>query len=154
MSLPPWPEMEVVSVPGDVHRAPLRLDASDYGYAGSGEVLPVTFTGLHCGTDPVKIALWVAGVFPVTFTGLHCGWSSVVDTYWGSYVFPVTFTGLHLRRLGRAEPQLAALATSLNAWLRHLALHGDLAKAEPKALRYRLHSTPARHVVHARRRTC
>jgi hypothetical protein len=49
--------------------------------------------------------------------------------------------------------QLAALACTLNAWLRHLALHGALAKAEPKALRYRLLGAPARHVVHARRRT-
>lgn len=49
--------------------------------------------------------------------------------------------------------QLAALACTLNAWLRHLALDGALAKAEPKALRYRLLGAPARHVVHARRRT-
>jgi len=49
--------------------------------------------------------------------------------------------------------QLAGLACTLNAWLRHLALHGNLAKAEPKALRYRLLGAPARHVVHARRRT-
>jgi hypothetical protein len=49
--------------------------------------------------------------------------------------------------------QLAALACTLNAWLRHLALHGALAKAEPKKLRYRLLGAPARHVVHARRRT-
>jgi RecB family exonuclease len=28
--------------------------------------------------------------------------------------------------------QLAALATSLNAWLRHISLDGDLAHAEPK----------------------
>ena len=49
--------------------------------------------------------------------------------------------------------QLAALACTLNAWLRHLALHGALAKAEPKALRYRLLGAPARHVVHARRRS-
>lgn len=50
--------------------------------------------------------------------------------------------------------QLAALACTLNAWLlRHLALHADLAKAEPKALRYRLLGAPTRHVVHARRRT-
>ncbi len=48
--------------------------------------------------------------------------------------------------------QLAALATTLNAWLRHIALDGDLAKAEPKALRYRLLGAPARHVVHARTR--
>lgn len=48
--------------------------------------------------------------------------------------------------------QLAALAASLNAWLRHLALDGDLARAEPKALRYRLLGAPARHVTHARQR--
>lgn len=48
--------------------------------------------------------------------------------------------------------QLAALAASLNAWLRHLALDGDLARAEPKALRYRLLGAPARHVTHARKR--
>jgi len=47
--------------------------------------------------------------------------------------------------------QPAALATSLNAWLRHLALHGDHARAQPKALRFRLLSAPARHVTHARR---
>ncbi len=46
--------------------------------------------------------------------------------------------------------QLAALACTLNAWLRHLALHGALAKAEPKALRDRLLGAPARHVLHAR----
>ncbi len=49
--------------------------------------------------------------------------------------------------------QLAALATSLNAWLRHISLDGDLAKAEPKALRYRLFGAPARHGVHARTTT-
>jgi hypothetical protein len=49
--------------------------------------------------------------------------------------------------------QLAALACTLNAWLRHLALDSQLAKAEPKALRYRLLGAPARHIVHARRRT-
>lgn len=47
--------------------------------------------------------------------------------------------------------QLAALATTLNAWLRHISLDGDLARAEPKALRYRLFGAPARHVAHARR---
>jgi Transposase DDE domain group 1 len=46
--------------------------------------------------------------------------------------------------------QLAGLAASLNGWLRHLALDGDLAKAEPKALRFRLLGAPARHVTHAR----
>jgi hypothetical protein len=49
--------------------------------------------------------------------------------------------------------QLAALATTLNAWLRHIGLDGDLAKAEPKALRYRLFGAPARHIVHARTTT-
>lgn len=49
--------------------------------------------------------------------------------------------------------QLAALACTLNAWLRHLALHGALAKAEPKKLRYQLLGAPARHIVHARQRT-
>ncbi len=49
--------------------------------------------------------------------------------------------------------QLAALACTLNAWLRHLALDENLAKAEPKTLRYRLLGAPARHIVHARRRT-
>ena len=49
--------------------------------------------------------------------------------------------------------QLAALACTLNGWLRHLALDGDLAKAEPKGLRYRLLGAPARHAVHARHRT-
>lgn len=48
--------------------------------------------------------------------------------------------------------QLAALAVSLLAWLRHAALDGDLAKASPKTLRYRLFAVPARLVAHARRR--
>jgi hypothetical protein len=48
--------------------------------------------------------------------------------------------------------QLAALATSLTAWLRHLALDGDLAKASTKTLRFRILSAPARLVTHARRR--
>lgn len=48
--------------------------------------------------------------------------------------------------------QIAALATTLNAWLRRIALDGDLARAEPKALRYRLLGAPARHIVHARTR--
>ena len=41
---------------------------------------------------------------------------------------------------------------SLNAWLRLVALDGDLAKAEPKTLRFRLLSAPARLVTHARNR--
>jgi hypothetical protein len=47
---------------------------------------------------------------------------------------------------------LAALATSLTGWLRHLALDGDLAKATTKTLRFRLLSAPARLVTHARRK--
>jgi len=46
--------------------------------------------------------------------------------------------------------QLAALATSLTAWLRHIGLDGDLAKASTKTLRFRLLSAPARLVTHAR----
>ena len=37
-----------------------------------------------------------------------------------------------------------AIAADLTAWLRLLALTGPLAKAEPKALRYRLLHVPAR----------
>jgi hypothetical protein len=48
--------------------------------------------------------------------------------------------------------QLAALATSLTAWLRHLALDAELAKAATKTLRFRILSAPARLVSHARRR--
>lgn len=46
--------------------------------------------------------------------------------------------------------QLAALAVTLTAWLRHLALDGQLQRAEPKMLRYRLFAVPARYVTHAR----
>jgi len=49
--------------------------------------------------------------------------------------------------------QLSALATSLTAWLRHLALDGDLAKAGTKTLRFRLLSAPARLITHARAKT-
>jgi hypothetical protein len=48
--------------------------------------------------------------------------------------------------------QLVTLAVSLLAWLRLIALDGDLAKAEPKMLRFRLFSAPARLVTHARNR--
>jgi hypothetical protein len=48
--------------------------------------------------------------------------------------------------------QLAALATSLTAWLRHIGLGGDLAKASTKTLRFRILSAPARLVTHARGR--
>jgi hypothetical protein len=40
--------------------------------------------------------------------------------------------------------QVVALAVDLLAWMRHLTLDGDLAKAEPKTLRYRLLHTAAR----------
>ena len=40
--------------------------------------------------------------------------------------------------------QVVALAVDLLAWLRHLALDDDLARAEPKTLRYRLLHTAAR----------
>lgn len=48
--------------------------------------------------------------------------------------------------------QLAALATSLSAWLRHLTLDDELAKASTKTLRFRIFSAPARLIIHARRR--
>ena len=48
--------------------------------------------------------------------------------------------------------QLAALAVTLTAWLRHLALDGELAIAEPKTLRFRLFAVPARIARHARSR--
>lgn len=48
--------------------------------------------------------------------------------------------------------QLAAIAVTLTAWLRHLALDDDLKLAEPKTLRFRLLAAPARIVAHARNR--
>jgi len=45
-----------------------------------------------------------------------------------------------------------AIAADLVAWLRLLALTGQLATAEPKALRYRLLHVPARLSHSARRR--
>ena len=47
---------------------------------------------------------------------------------------------------------LAAHAVTVLSWLRLLALDGDLAVAEPKKLRFRLLSAPARYVRHARQR--
>lgn len=46
--------------------------------------------------------------------------------------------------INEAWCQVVALAVDLLAWLRHLTLDGDLAKAEPKTLRYRLLHTAAR----------
>jgi hypothetical protein len=48
--------------------------------------------------------------------------------------------------------QLAAIAADLVAWLRPLALCGDLALAEPKLLRYRMLHVPARFTRGGRRR--
>jgi hypothetical protein len=47
---------------------------------------------------------------------------------------------------------LAGHAVTVLAWLRLLALDGDLALAEPKTLRFRLLAAPARYVHHARTR--
>lgn len=46
--------------------------------------------------------------------------------------------------INEAWCQVVALAVDLLAWLRHLTLDGDLARAEPKTLRYRLLHTAAR----------
>lgn len=46
--------------------------------------------------------------------------------------------------------QLAALAVTVTAWLRHLALDGELKIAEPKSLRFRILNLPAKIVYHAR----
>ena len=46
--------------------------------------------------------------------------------------------------------ELVLIAQSLLAWLQRLCLDGDLAKATPKTLRYRLLHVAARLVVHAR----
>lgn len=48
--------------------------------------------------------------------------------------------------------QAASIASDLLAWLRLLALDGDLAKAEPKTLRYKILHTAARIVKGQRRR--
>ncbi len=55
-------------------------------------------------------------------------------------------------KINQAWTQVTAIAADLIAWLRLLALTGDLAKAEPKALRYRLLHVPARLTHAARRR--
>jgi len=44
------------------------------------------------------------------------------------------------------------IAATLLAWLRHLALDGDLARAEPKTLRYRILHAAARLARGGRRR--
>jgi hypothetical protein len=55
-------------------------------------------------------------------------------------------------RINSAWLTATAIAGDLIAWLRLLALTGTLAKAEPKALRYRLLHVPARLTHSARRR--
>lgn len=54
--------------------------------------------------------------------------------------------------INQAWTQIAAIAADLVAWLRLLALTGDLAKAEPKALRYKVLHVPARLTHGGRRR--
>jgi len=54
--------------------------------------------------------------------------------------------------INQAWTLITAIAADLVAWLRLLALRGDLAKAEPKALRYRLLHVPARLTHSGRRR--
>ena len=54
--------------------------------------------------------------------------------------------------LNQAWLAAALTAATLLAWLRHLALDGDLAKAEPKTLRYRLLHAAARLTRSGRRR--
>jgi hypothetical protein len=54
--------------------------------------------------------------------------------------------------INSAWAQLAAIAADLTAWLRLLALDGDIASAEPKKLRYRLLHIPGRLVHGGRRR--
>jgi hypothetical protein len=49
--------------------------------------------------------------------------------------------------------ELSLIAQDLIAWTQRLALDGDLAACEPKALRYRLLHTAARLAFHARRAT-
>ena len=58
----------------------------------------------------------------------------------------------HDYQINAAWLTAVAIAADLTAWLRLLALTGELAKAEPKALRYRLLHVPARLTHSARRR--
>jgi hypothetical protein len=58
----------------------------------------------------------------------------------------------HQLALNRAWLAAALIAATLLAWLRLLALDGDLAKAEPKTLRYRILHAAARLVRSGRQR--
>jgi hypothetical protein len=53
--------------------------------------------------------------------------------------------------INQAWLTVVTLAVDLIAWTQHLLLHGDLAKAEPKMLRYRLLHVAAR-LTHGQRR--
>jgi Transposase DDE domain group 1 len=55
--------------------------------------------------------------------------------------------------LNRAWPDAAMIACILLSWLKLLALDGDLARAEPKTLRYRVLHAAARLARGGRRRT-
>lgn len=55
-------------------------------------------------------------------------------------------------KINQVWVQLVAVAADLTAWLRLLALTGDLAAAEPKLLRYRMLHVPARLTRGGRRR--
>ena len=54
--------------------------------------------------------------------------------------------------INQAWVQIAAVAADLTCWLQLLALDGDLAKAEPKMLRFRMLHLPARLARSGRRR--
>jgi hypothetical protein len=54
--------------------------------------------------------------------------------------------------INQAWVQLTAVAADLVAWLQLLALDGDLAKAEPKLLRFKMLHVPARLTCSSRRR--
>ena len=55
-------------------------------------------------------------------------------------------------RVNAAWLSVVMLAVDLLTWTQHLLLDGELAKAEPKTLRYRLLHTAAR-ITHGQRRT-
>ena len=59
---------------------------------------------------------------------------------------------LHSFALNQAWLAASLAAATLLAWLRLLALDGDLAKAEPKTLRYRILHAAARLTRGGRRR--
>ena len=59
----------------------------------------------------------------------------------------------HDYKASQAWLDASMIACILLAWLKLLALHGDLARAEPKTLRYRVLHAAARLVRGGRRRT-